>query len=171
MRPAMERPTERDNRRPAGGDLGEFQCALDRLGATVRPKHLIELRWQRRSELNSRFHHRLVRKDVGLGVDNLGCLLLYRLDDAGVAVTRVDDRNSRREIEIPIPLHIPDVDAFASVRYERRITANHTRDELLRVERDRYHQHPPATKPGDFRRARRLTESIRVNSTCRPFSP
>ena len=132
---AVKCAAKRDDRRPPRCDLGQFDRALDRFRAAVCPEDLIQMRRQRRGQLDRRSHHWFMGEDVLLRMNDLGCLLLNRLRRrAGwqwpVLTTAMPDVKSMYSVAIRRPRRR----CLRLVDEDRRIASDDARNECLRIE-------------------------------------
>ena len=132
MGAAVEAAAERDERRPAGRDLGELHGGLDGLGARVReeqpvlgPRHRVrEAVGQAAMQLQAG----LVVDDVLLEVDPARRLLGDGRNDARMGVARVGYPDAAGVIEVALPVGRFDPRPGGSFDDQVRVARPHRRD-------------------------------------------
>jgi hypothetical protein len=133
----VEAGLERDHRGPARVQPCDLDGVLDRLGAGVEERGAG--RAGERCERAEPLGHgdvRLVRDDREVGVHELGCLLLDRLDGAGVAVTDVDDADAAREVDERVAVDVGDGGVERPGGEDGQVHAQRLRDRVLGARED-----------------------------------
>ena len=109
----------------AQGQLnGRFHC----LGAGIGEEKGVQLFRHDLAQFLGELNHWFVIDDVGLGVDDSGGLFLDRFDHFGMRVPGVGHADAAGEIEVPIAIHVIQVNAFATIGDDRGGSAPNRRN-------------------------------------------
>src|SRR5437588_2354261 len=115
----MKREVQSDEFAPTGECLCQSESSFDGLRAAVAKEGLLQLPRRNLGQLGGEMANGRDLIEVGAAVNELLHLLTSGGQNAGITVTRVDDGDARKTVEIALPVGAVDVSPFRALHDQR----------------------------------------------------